>query len=119
MRPPPARSTPVLSYDGALPGPVLQARQGDELPLELVNAMSAPTSFHVSGMRLPNELDGIPGLTGRSLAPSEQALLRIPARDAGFFTLGPADPATASEQSARGLGGVLIVADPKDPEVEA
>ena len=98
---------------------MLQARQGDELPLELVNAMSAPTSFHVSGMRLPNELDGIPGLTGRSLAPSEQALLRIPARDAGFFTFGPADPATASEQSARGLGGVLIVADPKDPEVEA
>ncbi|MBV9738945.1 MAG: multicopper oxidase domain-containing protein, partial [Hyphomicrobiales bacterium] len=55
LRPPPAQATPVLSYDGALPGPVLHARQGDELALALVNGTSAPTSFHVAGMRLPNE----------------------------------------------------------------
>ncbi|MBV8766069.1 MAG: multicopper oxidase domain-containing protein [Hyphomicrobiales bacterium] len=118
LRPPPAQATPVLSYDGALPGPVLHARQGDELALALVNGTSAPTSFHVAGMRLPNEFDGIPGLSGKALAPSERAFFRIPARDAGFFSFGPADPASASEQSARGLGGVLIVADPRDPEVD-
>ena len=119
LRPSPAQPTPVLSYDGALPGPAIHARQGDELALALVNNISAPTSFHVAGMRLANELDGIPGLTGKALAPSAQALLRLPARDAGFFTFGPADPTTASEQCGRGLGGTLIVADPKDPEVEA
>lgn len=108
-----------MSYDGALPGPVLQARQGDDVALELVNGMAEPTSLHVAGMRLPNEVDGIPGLTGKALAPSERTVLRIPARDAGFFTFGPADPASASEQSAGGLGGVLVITDSKDPEVQA
>ena len=119
LRPPPSKPTLVWSYDASVPGPVLEARQGDELALELMNVTSAPTSFHIAGMRLPNSLDGIPGLTGQALPPSAQTLLRVPARDAGFFTFGPADPAAASEQSARGLGGTLVVADPKDPEVAA
>jgi FtsP/CotA-like multicopper oxidase with cupredoxin domain len=70
-------------------------------------------------MRLPNTQDGVPSLTGKAIAPMERSLLRILARDAGFFTFGPCDPATAAEQSGRGLGGALIVADPKDPEVDA
>ncbi|MBV8447804.1 MAG: multicopper oxidase family protein [Hyphomicrobiales bacterium] len=119
LRPPPAKQTDVWSYDGTLPGPVLHARQGDELALELENGTPAPTSFHVAGMRLPNALDGIPGLTGQALAPAGRSLLRLPIHDAGFFTFGPAAPGTAFEQSARGLGGVLLVADAKDPEVQA
>jgi FtsP/CotA-like multicopper oxidase with cupredoxin domain len=119
LRPAPARPTTVLSYDATVPGPVLQAQQGEELALELVNGISEPTSLHIAGARLPNALDGVPGLTGKAVGPSERALLRIPARDAGFFTFGPADPTTAAEQCARGLGGILLVSDPKDPEAEA
>jgi FtsP/CotA-like multicopper oxidase with cupredoxin domain len=119
LRTAPAKATPVLSYDATVPGPVIRARQGDEVALELTNGLAASTSFHVAGMRLPNALDGVPGLTGKAIAPSERTLLRISARDAGFFTFGPAEPATAAEQCGRGLGGVLIIADPKDPEVEA
>ncbi|SEE06380.1 Multicopper oxidase with three cupredoxin domains (includes cell division protein FtsP and spore coat protein CotA) [Rhizobiales bacterium GAS191] len=119
LRPPPAAASAILSYDDTVPGPVIFARQGDEIALDLENKLANPTSFHIAGMRLPNALDGIPGLSGKAIASLERAELRIPARDAGFFTFGPADPASAAEQSGRGLGGVLIVADPKDPDVEA
>jgi FtsP/CotA-like multicopper oxidase with cupredoxin domain len=119
LRPAPAQPTEVLSYDGTVPGPVIRARQGDEIALEMANALAASTSFHIAGMRLPNGLDGVPSLSGKAIAPGEAASLRFAARDAGCFTFGPCDPAGAAEQSGRGLGGALIVADEKDPEVEA
>jgi FtsP/CotA-like multicopper oxidase with cupredoxin domain len=119
LRPPPANATPVFAYDGALPGPVIFARQGEDIALDLTNRLAASTSLHIAGMRLPNALDGVPGLTGKAVAAGDSDALRFRARDCGFFTFGPADPALAAEQAGRGLGGVLIIADPKDPEVEA
>jgi FtsP/CotA-like multicopper oxidase with cupredoxin domain len=118
LRPPPASATPVLSYDGSVPGPVIRARQGEELALDIANLLPSPTSFHIAGMRLPNASDGVPLLTGKAIAAGDTASLRLPTRDAGFFTFGPSDPASAAEQNARGLGGVLIVADSKDPHVD-
>ena len=118
LRPPPAGRTPVLSYDGTVPGPILHARHGEEIALDIENRLQSPTSFHLAGMRLPNAQDGVPSLTGNEIAPGEIASLRVKARDAGFFSFGPCEPASAAEQSARGLGGALIVADDKDPQVE-
>jgi FtsP/CotA-like multicopper oxidase with cupredoxin domain len=119
LRPPPASATAVLAYDDAVPGPVIFVRQGDDIALEMTNALASPTSVHIAGMRLPNAIDGVPGLTGKAVAAGDSDTMRFRARDAGFFTFGPADPASASEQAGRGLGGVLIVADPKDPQVDA
>ena len=119
LRPPPAPASTVLSYDGTVPGPVLFARQGEEIALRLENRLASRTSFHIAGMRLPNALDGVPGLTDKGIEAGTGAEIRIPARDAGLFAFGPADPSSAAEQAGRGLGGVLIVADPKDPEVDA
>ena len=119
LRPPPASETPIWTYDGTVPGPVIHARQGEEIALDLENRLPSPTSFHIAGPRLPNSEDGVPGLSGKAIAPGEVASLRFRMRDAGFFTFGPCDPAGAAEQSARGLGGALIVPDAKDPAVDA
>jgi FtsP/CotA-like multicopper oxidase with cupredoxin domain len=119
LRPPPGAASEVLSYDGTVPGPVIKVSQGEETALDIENRLPSPTSFHIAGMRLPNAQDGVPALTGPAMAAGETAKLRLFAHDAGFFTFGPCDPASAAEQSGRGLGGVLIVADPQDPQVDA
>src|SRR5215831_4989993 len=59
----------LLAYDGAIPGPLLRLRQGEELNLRLFNELDGPTSLHCHGVRGPNAMDGVPDLTQMPVAP--------------------------------------------------
>jgi FtsP/CotA-like multicopper oxidase with cupredoxin domain len=106
------RPTTIWSYDGTAPGPTLRIRRGEELRVRLVNELPEPTAVHWHGVRLPNAMDGVPGLTQPAIAPgaSFDYVFRPP--DAGTFLYRPAG--NASSQIARGLRGALII-DESDP----
>jgi FtsP/CotA-like multicopper oxidase with cupredoxin domain len=53
-------ATDVWAYNGSLPGPVLRARQGDRLRVNIQNALEEATTVHWHGIRLPNAMDGVP-----------------------------------------------------------
>src|SRR5258708_13132682 len=53
------RASPA-GFDGAVPGPVIRARRGDEVKVRLVNGLDEPAALHWHGVRLPNALDGGP-----------------------------------------------------------
>ncbi|MEQ9055523.1 MAG: multicopper oxidase domain-containing protein, partial [Roseovarius confluentis] len=55
--------TRVWSYGGQVPGPVLRQRQGEMFEARLVNGLEQETTVHWHGVRLPNEMDGVPGMT--------------------------------------------------------
>src|SRR5262249_46858313 len=55
--------TPIWAYEGTAPGPLLRLKRGDELQVRLVNELPEPTTIHWHGVRLPNPMDGVPGLT--------------------------------------------------------
>src|SRR5262249_27177333 len=53
----------VSSYDGTVPGPTLRIKRGEDLRVRVINDLAEPTSVHWHGVRLPNAMDGVPGLT--------------------------------------------------------
>src|SRR5918999_952137 len=51
------------AYNGQVPGPVVRCTAGDELAVDVRNSPPEPTTVHWHGVRLRNDMDGVPNLT--------------------------------------------------------
>ena len=118
LAPPGYPATRMWAYDGRVPGPALRGVQGGRLARRLVNDLPAPTTVHWHGIRLPNAMDGVPGLTQDPVAPGAAFDYAFDLPDAGTFWYH--SHTDAPQQTARGLIGALVVAEAADaPEVDA
>ena len=99
--------TEIWGFDGTLPGPVLRARQGGRLRVEVVNDLAQPTSVHWHGIRIENAMDGVPGLTQPPIAPGGRFVYDFALPDAGTYWYH--SHVQSTEQVERGLQGALIV----------
>ncbi|OQK17718.1 copper oxidase [Methyloprofundus sedimenti] len=109
----PPYTTSVWTYNGTIPGPVIRIKLGDTLKLTLKNELSQPTTIHWHGVRVPNAMDGVPGVTQPPIQPGDSFTYQFTPKDAGTFWFHP--HINAAEQIERGLHGVLIVEDPSEP----
>ena len=103
------RSIDVWAYNGQVPGPILRATIGDTIRVHFTNQLPQPTTIHWHGIRLPNAMDGVPGVTQPAIPPGGSFLYEFMVKDAGTFWFHP--HLRGSEQLARGLYGILIVDD--------
>ena len=103
------RMLSVWAYNGQVPGPVLRVRLGEEVEVQLKNDLPHPTTIHWHGVRVPNAMDGVPGVTQDPIAPGDAFTYRFVPKDAGTFWFHP--HVRGAEQVERGLYGVLIVDD--------
>jgi len=99
--------TPVWSYNGQIPGPVIQGKEGTTLVINFSNKLKEPSSIHWHGLRIDNAMDGVPGVTQDPVGPGENFIYRLKLEDAGTFWYHP--HFNSSEQLERGLKGVFIV----------
>jgi FtsP/CotA-like multicopper oxidase with cupredoxin domain len=99
--------TAVWTYDGVVPGPLLRIRQGEPFRVVVENKLEEDTTVHWHGIRLPNAMDGVPGLTQPPIRPGESFVYEFTPPDAGTFWYHP--HSNSLEQLGRGLAGVLIV----------
>jgi FtsP/CotA-like multicopper oxidase with cupredoxin domain len=99
--------TPVWSYNGRIPGPVIYGKEGTTLEVDFLNKLQEPSSIHWHGLRIDNAMDGVPGVTQDPVKPGENFLYRLKLEDAGTFWYHP--HFNSSEQLERGLKGVFIV----------
>ena len=109
----PPYQTKVWSYNGKIPGPIIRMRLGDTLQLKLTNQLPQATTIHWHGVRVPNAMDGVPGVTQPAIQPGESFTYQFTPKDAGTFWFHP--HVNAAEQVERGLHGVLIVEDKNEP----
>ncbi len=109
----PPYNTSVWTYNGTVPGPVIRIKLGDTLKLTLKNELSQATTVHWHGVRVPNAMDGVPGVTQPPIQPGDSFTYQFTPKDAGTFWFHP--HVNAAEQIERGLHGVLIVEDPDEP----
>lgn len=97
------------AYNGQVPGPILRMRLGETLRVTLDNALSQSTTIHWHGVRVPNAMDGVPGVTQPPVEPGGRFVYEFTPKDAGTFWFHP--HLRASEQVERGLAAVLVVED--------
>jgi len=103
------RRLDVWAYEGRVPGPVLRVRLGESVRVTLTNDLPQPTTIHWHGVRVPNAMDGVPGVTQPAIPPGGSFVYRFTPKDAGTFWFHPHH--RGSEQVERGLYGVLVVED--------
>jgi FtsP/CotA-like multicopper oxidase with cupredoxin domain len=99
--------TPVWAYNLTVPGPEIRVRQGDRVQVVVNNELAEDTTVHWHGLRVPNAMDGVPGLTQRPIRPGDSFVYEFAPPDAGTFWYHP--HADTLRQLGRGLAGPLIV----------
>jgi FtsP/CotA-like multicopper oxidase with cupredoxin domain len=104
--------TDVWCFNGVVPGPEIRVPQGSRLRVVVNNDLDQDTTVHWHGVRLPNDMDGVPHLTQKPIAPGERFVYDFEVPDAGTFWYHPHQ--RSFEQVGRGLSGTLIVEE-RDP----
>jgi FtsP/CotA-like multicopper oxidase with cupredoxin domain len=99
-------------YNGRVHGPTLEAVEGDRVRVYVTNQLVAPTTVHWHGVFLPNGMDGVGGLTQRSIAPGETFKYEWTFRQHG--TLMYHSHHDEMTQMALGLMGMIVV-HPRKP----
>lgn len=108
--------TPLWGFNDQVPGPVLRRTQGEVLSLTFKNRLPEPSTIHWHGIRLPNQMDGVPGITQAAVQPGEDFHYEFALPDAGTFWYHP--HVATYEQLGRGLYGALIVNEREAVEVD-
>jgi len=111
LRGPDRPGTVAQCFDGSAPGPLLRVRQGEELKARLVNGLPDPVSVHWHGVRAPAAIDSAP-----AVKPGDSFDYRFTPPDAGTFWYHA--PFDASDVTARGLYGALIVDERAPPDID-
>ena len=110
----PGFKTPAWTYNGTVPGPMIRAKLGDRVIVHFKNSLPEATTIHWHGLRVPNEMDGAPGVTQPPIESGGEFRYEFELRDAGTYWYHP--HTDSSTQVGRGLYGAFIVDDPADPE---
>jgi CopA family copper-resistance protein len=95
----------ATTINGSIPGPVLRWREGDTVTLRVTNRMREPTSLHWHGILLPFDMDGVPGISFRGIAPGETFVYRFPVRQSGTYWY----HSHSGFQEQTGMYGALII----------
>lgn len=106
--------TEVYTYNGVIPGPEIRVQQGDRVIIHLENELPEPTTIHWHGLRVPNDVDGVPGVTQAPVEPGSEFTYEFVVPDAGTFWYHP--HANSADQVGAGLYGSFVVTDPNEPE---
>ena len=97
----------MWGYNGSVPGPTIEVREGDRIRVILKNELPEPTSIHWHGVELPNEQDGAGGITEAPTLPGGTHLYEFTLYQSGTFMYHTGF--NVMKQDALGLGGLLVV----------
>ena len=110
----PGKPTEAWAYNGTVPGPTIELREGDSVTIHFHNNLPQPTTVHWHGMHIPAGSDGSP-LNPVMPGASRDYVFRVPRGTAGTYWYHPHPDMTTTAQVAKGLYGALIVRPADDP----
>jgi FtsP/CotA-like multicopper oxidase with cupredoxin domain len=104
------------AYNGAVPGPQIEANLGDKIRIVLHNELPEPTTIHSHGMTVPADMDGVPGISQDAVLPGKSFTYEFTIRNSGSNMYH--SHFNAQKQVPMGLLGTMVIADPDDPQVD-
>jgi CopA family copper-resistance protein len=104
------RDSVATAVNGSSPGPTLRWREGDTITIAVTNRLKESSSIHWHGMRIPTEMDGVPGLSYRGIAPGETFVYRFRVLQSGTYWY----HSHSQFQEQTGLLGSIVI-EPRDP----
>jgi blue copper oxidase len=97
----------VMGYDGALLGPTIRARQGEQLNISFKNELNENTNIHWHGLVIAPEMDGHPT---HIIKPDDEFQFKFKVnQQAGMNWYHPHLQESTGRQVTQGLSGVFIV----------
>jgi FtsP/CotA-like multicopper oxidase with cupredoxin domain len=107
----PGRSVRLWTYNGTLPGPLIEAEVGNTLVVHFRNRLPEPTTIHWHGVEVPAAMDGS-NISQEAVPPGGYFRYEFRLLTASLFWYHP--HIRSNEQTERGLAGPLIVRDPHE-----
>ncbi len=95
----------VWGYNDAMPGPTIQAVEGDRVRISLFNMLPEPTTLHLHGLELPNRFDGVHGVTQDPIKPGEKGIYELTLHQSGTYFYHSHGPM----QEGLGMAGLFII----------
>ena len=110
----PGMQTDADAYNGQVPGPTLEFREGDHVIVHFRNALPESTTVHWHGLHIPVSSDGSPF---QPVPPggSRDYVFDVPTGSAGTYWYHPHPHHRPADPVARGLYGAIIIRAPDDP----
>ena len=79
------KTAPAMSINGQIPGPLLHWKEGEDVTLNVTNKLSEDASIHWHGIILPQEMDGVPGLSFDGIKPGQTFTYRFKVQQSGTY----------------------------------
>lgn len=111
----PGKVLPVWTFNNSVPGPQIRVKQGDTVKVNLKNELPEPVTIHWHGLPVPNEMDGIPGVTQNAVQPGQSFTYEFKADVPGTYWYHSHQDGV--NQVDRGLYGSIII-EPKEDQVD-
>ncbi|MBM3779775.1 MAG: multicopper oxidase family protein, partial [Acidimicrobiia bacterium] len=108
----PGHRVEAWTYDGGLPGPLIRVNVGDRLIVHYRNSLPEASTIHWHGIRVPIEMDGVPGISQPPVAQGESFTYDFIVPDAGLYWYHP--HVMSAAQVGFGVYGPLLVEDPSE-----
>lgn len=99
--------TPRLAttINGSIPAPTLRLREGDTVTIRVTNKLAEETSVHWHGILLPFQMDGVPGISFKGIAPGETFVYRFKVQQTGTYWY----HSHSGMQEQTGMYGAIII----------
>lgn len=110
-----APPTEVWTYNGGVPGPLIEANVGDRLIVDFQNDLPEATTIHWHGVRVPNAMDGV-ALMDDAIPAGGSFRYEFTLKDSGLFWFHP--HVRSAIQVQKGLYGVLLVRGSSEPQAD-
>lgn len=104
----------AIAINGQIPGPTIELTEGDTAIIRVHNLMHVTTSIHWHGILIPNQFDGVPGLTTFPIKPDSTLTVVFPVRQNGTYWY----HSHTMTQEQIGLTGSIVIHKKDEPKMK-
>ncbi|MHB1947899.1 MAG: multicopper oxidase domain-containing protein [Gammaproteobacteria bacterium] len=101
----------AIAVNNQIPAPTLHFKEGDQVNINVYNHLDKDTAIHWHGVLVPWQMDGVEGITQKSIPPGGVFHYKFTLQQSGTYWY----HAHAGLQEQQGLYGAFLIDPPKAP----